>query len=116
MTNAPGFNFNQREERMGGSATKFAASIDINRDFPYNQASPKDCLQTIASRVIFRLFAENLFVSSITFHGGTNSITYAWGSYNHLSSKDRSVSAEAPDNVALSMQALQMVHAAGPTF
>jgi hypothetical protein len=36
MTNAPGFHYNEREERMGGSAVKVASSFDINRDFPYN--------------------------------------------------------------------------------
>lgn len=39
MTNAPGFNFNEREELMVGKATQFAKSVDINRDFPYNQLS-----------------------------------------------------------------------------
>ena len=48
MTNAPGFFYNEREERMAGDALKVsfnerdcyflqsAISIDINRDFPYN--------------------------------------------------------------------------------
>lgn len=36
MTNAPGFNFNQREERMAGVGLNYAKSVDINRDFPYN--------------------------------------------------------------------------------
>jgi hypothetical protein len=56
-------------------------------------------MNTIAARVLYRLFAENLFVSSITFHGGTNSITYPWGSNNHLDK--RFSGAEAPDFVAL---------------
>lgn len=82
MTNAPGFFRNMREEPMAGSAISFG-SFDINRDFPYNQ-DPSMCMNTIAGRVLYRLFVENLFVSSITFHGGTNSITYPWGSNNHL--------------------------------
>lgn len=76
-------------------------SVDINRDFPYNQDSNQNCLNTIASRVVYKLFAENLFVTSITFHGGTNSITYPWGSNNHLSASNLSKGAEAPDHVAL---------------
>ena len=50
---------------------------------------------------MYKLFAENVFVSSITFHGGTNSITYPWGSNNHLSGSNPSKGAEAPDHVAL---------------
>jgi len=83
MTNAPGFHHNMREEPMANSGLSFRASVDINRDFPYNQ-DPDMCMNTIAGRVLYRLFAENLFVSSITFHGGTNSITYPWGSNNRL--------------------------------
>lgn len=100
MTNAPGFHFNEREERMGGSAKKVASSFDINRDFPYN-SDPADCMNTIAGRTLYKLFAENLFVSSITFHGGTNSITYPWGSNNRISKTNPSKGAEAPDHVAL---------------
>lgn len=110
MTNAPGFCNDQREEQiMDGS------SEDINRDFPYNTAETQ-CLQTIAGRVLYKLFAENLFVSSITFHGGSNSITYPWGSNNHLSQLGGYRGAEAPDHVALADQARIMVDAAGPTF
>ena len=29
------------------------------------------------------LWRENLFQLAITFHGGMESITYEWGSYNH---------------------------------
>ena len=36
MTHAVGFYYNEREERMGGSASMYTKSIDINRDFPYN--------------------------------------------------------------------------------
>jgi len=36
MTNAPGFKYNEREERMAGIGADFSRSIDINRDFPYN--------------------------------------------------------------------------------
>jgi len=60
-------------------------------------------MQTIAGRTVYRLFAENLIVSSITFHGGTNSITYPWGSMNHLSSLNEDMGAEAPDHIALDL-------------
>ena len=36
MTNAPGFHYKMREEKMAGSGLNFASSVDINRDFPYN--------------------------------------------------------------------------------
>lgn len=57
-----------------------------------------------------------MFVSSITFHGGTNSITYPWGSNNHLNPKDSDKGAEAPDHVALDSLAQILVNAAGPSF
>lgn len=100
MTNTPGFDTNQREETMGGVGTQYAKSVDINRDFPYNQGPDDVCLQTIAARTVFRLFADNLFVSSITYHGGTNSITYPWGSFNHIVPTNNQKGAEAPDHVA----------------
>jgi predicted deacylase len=36
MTNAPGFRFDEREERMAGEGLLTRSSVDINRDFPYN--------------------------------------------------------------------------------
>lgn len=57
-------------------------------------------MQTLAGRVVLKLFAENLFVSSITFHGGTNSITYPWGSNNHISLFNSRKGAECPDHTA----------------
>lgn len=37
MTNAPGFAYNEREERMNQAKTQNKMySVDINRDFPYN--------------------------------------------------------------------------------
>ena len=69
---------------MAGVAEMFAPTMDINRDFPYNQ-STDFCLNTIAARTIFKIFQQNLIVSAITFHGGANSITYPWGSLNHIS-------------------------------
>jgi|LauGreDrversion4_2_1035121.scaffolds.fasta_scaffold193259_1 hypothetical protein len=93
MTNAPGYFRNQREEPLLSGL-----SADINRDFPYNN-DPSKCMNTIAARVIYKLFVNNLFVTSITFHGGTNSITYPWGSLNHILKNGDG--AEAPDHVAL---------------
>ena len=60
-------------------------------------------MNTVAGRTLYRLFAENLFVTSITFHGGTLSISYPWGSYNHLGKNSggrNGYTAEAPDYVA----------------
>ncbi|GAB5035157.1 Hypothetical protein NocV09_02400330 [Nannochloropsis oceanica] len=72
MTNAIGYNNNQREENR----------IDPNRDFPY-QKDPAHCMETITARAVNELWRENLFQLAITFHGGMESITYEWGSYNH---------------------------------
>lgn len=73
-------------------------------------------MNSIAGRVVYKLFAENVFVSSITFHGGTNSITYPWGSNNHISTADKSKGAEAPDHVALDTLGDILVDQSGPSF
>jgi hypothetical protein len=67
-------------------------------------------MNTIGARVIYKLFQDNLFVSSITFHSGTNVISYPWGSNNHMFG---SGAAEAPDNVALNTMGQAMVEQAG---
>ena len=77
MSNPSGFYFNEREERIttAGKIEYF----DMNRDFPYN-SSPNQCMKTLGARLIYKLFQDNVFVSAITFHGGTNVISYPWGS------------------------------------
>lgn len=65
----------------------------------------------MAGRVIYKLMVENLFVTSITFHGGTNVIGYPWGSNNHVVSYGRAN--EAPDYVALDLLGQAMFEAAG---
>jgi len=64
MTNAVGYHYNEREERINHDHSAFKLntnrvkskqippSMDINRDFPYNIRSEMDCLNTIAGRVI----------------------------------------------------------------
>ena len=114
MTNAVGYYHNEREERLNKQHSEYtsnkarvkpieADSMDINRDFPYNVRSDQDCLNTIAGRVIHQIFTQNLIVSAITFHGGTNVIGYPWGSFNRVSKTgaDSYVSKESPDLVAL---------------
>ena len=59
---------------------------------------------------------SNLFVTSITFHGGTSAIAYPWGSYNHIRSNDLDsyyVANEAPDHKALDSLGRAMLEAAG---
>ena len=93
MTNAVGYANNERME----------SGFDINRDFPYNQ-DPKLCMNTVAARVMYKIFKENLFVTAMTFHAGWKpTISFPWGSTNHRKP------AEAPDftafyNLALVMQ------------
>ena len=68
-------------------------------------------MNTVVGRTLYRLFAENLFVSAITIHGGANVIAYNWGSNNHL--KGKNVGAEAPDHQAMHLLGQAMVDAAG---
>jgi hypothetical protein len=52
-------------------------------------------VQTITARAINSLFRSQLIQNAITFHGGTHSITYEWGSPNHEDN-----GSEAPDDRA----------------
>ena len=101
MTNAYGFSHNRREEKTI-LKSRTSKTFDPNRDFPYN-TDEYDCMNTVAGRTIYKLMVQNLFVSAITFHGGTNVIGYPWGSNNHILRRSgRSYLAnEAPDHIAL---------------
>jgi len=109
MTNAVGYFYRQREELLNNTHPEYVnnkdramrSSFDINRDFPYN-TNADQCLNTIAGRVIHQLYVENIFVSALTFHGGTNVIGYPWGSFNRVSGGNRNYkSKETPDFQAL---------------
>ena len=99
MTNAVGYYRSQREEYRN---EKY---YDPNRDFPYD--NPGQCFESIASRVIAKIFEENLIRIGITFHGGDSSLTYPWGSFNHMSGMH---STEAPDFYALKSIANSIGH------
>jgi len=74
--------------------------IDANRDFSffdsYSNSTP-DCMQTVTARTVNELFRENLFLQTLTFHGGLNAIGYPWGNYVH---QDGNKSKECPDYYA----------------
>lgn len=110
MTNTFGFAKNLREELCVLQSNSQKKSFDPNRDFPYNNAVDA-CLNTVAGRTIYKLMVENLFVSSITFHGGINVIGYPWGSNNHVIGRGRAN--EAPDHTALNLLGEAMFEAAG---
>lgn len=102
MTNAQGYYNNQREEIIDGTL------VDPNRDFPYDNAYR--CFQSLTSQVIGKIFEEHLVRISITFHAGDTSITYPWGSYNHLVDHK---STEAPDLAALASIASSVLSYSG---
>ena len=68
-TNALGYYQNRREE----------AGVDPNRDFPFDLTDPSVCMQTIAGRMVNELFREHIFQMSLTFHAGTEVVSYEWG-------------------------------------
>ena len=74
MTNALGYDRNQREED----------GIDCNRDFPFDVTSERLCMRTICGRTVNELFRQHLFQMSLTFHGGTEVVGYEWGAYPYL--------------------------------
>ena len=102
MTNAVGYNFNEREERT----SKKWISYDINRDFPYNQRisnNKYECLNTIAARAVYKIVTQNSIQALLTFHGGANVIGYPWGSMNRSYKKGVAYKGyTAPDYYSLS--------------
>ena len=70
-----------------------AAWIDPNRDFAFDQQANK-CMTTITARTLNELFLDHLVQLSMTYHGGTEMITYEWGHlsipYNKMSPDDES--------------------------
>lgn len=64
--------------------------VDANRDFPFDLTDPRVCMVTIAGRTLNEIFREHLFQLSLTFHGGTEVVSYEWGapSYKGYASPD----------------------------
>lgn len=56
---------------------------DINRDFPY-LVKPENCMETIGARVVNELYINHLFSLALSLHGGTESLTYPYGTPNHM--------------------------------
>ena len=69
----------------------------------------------MAARTVYRLFADNLIVSGLTFSSGRGPvIAYPWGSYNHRRQVGQGyISKEAPDFLAFEALAQAMVEEAG---
>lgn len=91
MTNPHGYFKNEREEYLlsddGNSILTRSlfkrTHKDINRDFPY-LVNKKLCMESIGARVVNELFIKNKFVISLSLHGGTESLTYPYGTPNHF--------------------------------
>ena len=56
--------------------------IDPNRDFNWDK--PEKCFATLAGQMINHVFKDNLVLGTLTFHGGTNNLTFPWGTFVHL--------------------------------
>ncbi|KAI9921433.1 hypothetical protein PsorP6_000840 [Peronosclerospora sorghi] len=84
--NAYGYDHNVRRE----------LDADPNRDFPYNLNASDECMVTMAARALNELWRDHLFQLGITFHAGTECITYEWGGKNHV--KPSGKSERSPDD------------------
>ncbi len=76
---------------------------DVNRDYPYANASFNPALTTIGARAVHEIMARHLFISAISWHSGVEGIYYAWGTPVHDTPTD-----ESPDTVAFYGQARLM--------
>ncbi len=93
MTNPHGYYANIREEYLLEDATENSWTLtkdrynlthkDINRDFPY-LVKNNECFETVGARVVNELFLDHLFSLSLSLHGGTESLTFPFGTPNHL--------------------------------
>jgi hypothetical protein len=86
MTNSYGYYLGIREEittSTGSQENDTDFHIDPNRDFPIFKRK-NECMLTITARTINEIFINNLIRFSLSIHGGTSSLTYAWGTLNHL--------------------------------
>lgn len=97
MTNAWGYYFKQYVTFLSYSERRTERGIDVNRDFPFDYTSPPyNCFQSESSRAVQELYYHNMFMATITFHGGMQSITYEWGDgYN------KQLRAKSPDHFAM---------------
>ncbi|HEC76084.1 MAG TPA: DUF2817 domain-containing protein, partial [Thermoplasmatales archaeon] len=80
--------------------------IDMNRDYPYDPSS--HIFSTIGAKAIHELTKRHLFINTVSWHGGTEMIIYAWGCYAHLGNT------ESPDDIAFYNQGNYMSQYAGP--
>lgn len=87
--NALGFHRMRREE----------AGVDPNRDFPFDNVDPKDCMRSVAARTINEVFRDHLFQLAVTFHGGMEAVAYEWGAPSYQTAKSKR-SASAPDHTS----------------
>jgi hypothetical protein len=92
MTNPYGYYNSKRTESLFNKDGKFSnpkdSIKDINRDFPY-LVKPEECMETIGARLVNELFISHLFSLALTLHGGTESLTYPFGSPNHLKTNEK---------------------------
>lgn len=61
----------------------YATHKDINRDFPY-LTEPQTCMETIGARLVNELYINHIFSLALSLHGGTESLTYPYGTPNHV--------------------------------
>ena len=91
MTNPHGYHDKVREELLISDEDSIPLTKkvyrkthkDINRDFPY-LVKETSCMETIGARVVNELYINHLFSIALSLHGGTESLTYPYGTPNHM--------------------------------
>ena len=84
MSNPYGYFSSNREELLP-SENGEQEFRDINRDFPYLKEKTQ-CMQTVGARVINEIFIHHMIQLALSLHGGTESLTYPYGTPNHIKS------------------------------
>ncbi|UCH90138.1 MAG: succinylglutamate desuccinylase/aspartoacylase family protein, partial [Thermoplasmata archaeon] len=68
---------------------------DVNRDYPYGNASDNEALTTVGASAVHELMKTHMFSAAISWHAGVELIYYAWGTPLHDTGLD-----ESPDDSA----------------
>lgn len=90
-TNAYGYDQNTREE----------LGVDPNRDFPY--LSGYRCFRSMTTRAVNEVWRAHRFQLAITWYAGMESITYQWGSSNHVRGYDGKAEISADDEAQFAL-------------
>lgn len=123
MPNTVGYNYREANERLTQSAKDRVSqktgrqpkdSIDVQEDFPIDQQSDEECLNSVASRILYKLMTTNKFSTVVSLRTGGNNILHPWGTFHRSQLSDGFYEAYmTPDSYSFDYVGEKMRHSAG---